>query len=68
MIYPVSIGEKKYPNKLKINWLILDEVAWQSFSTEEIIIPVPIGIIAAPKNKNDHKRIDKYIIYSNYSI
>ena len=68
MIYPVSIGEKKYPNKLKINWLILDEVAWQSFCTEEIIIPVPIGIIAAPKNKNDHKRIDKYIIWNKNPI
>ena len=60
IIYPVSIGEKKYPNKLNINWLILDEVAWQSFCTDDIIIPVPIGIIAAPKNKNVHKSIDKY--------
>ena len=60
IIYPVSIGEKKYPNKLKINWLILDEVAWQSFCTEDIIIPVAIGIIAAPKNKKVHNSTHKY--------
>ena len=62
IIKPVIIGALKYPNKLKINWLILDDVAWQSFGTHEIIIPVAMGIIAAPKNKNDHNKADKYVI------
>ena len=53
------MGEQKYPNKLKTNWLILDDVAWQSLGTTLIIIPVPMGIIAAPKNKNVHNKTAK---------
>ena len=59
IINPVIIGEQKYPNKLKINWLILEEVAWQSFGTVLIIIPVAMGIIDAPKNKKVHNKTDR---------